>query len=123
MLNADEYLELTGYTAPADFLVCLAAAQEIVDAYTLYGYVGRDIEALPKVVRDRYKRALAMQTLYISQQGGVSAMSEGSPNSVTLGSFSYSGGNTASSQQNVSSLLSPAVRVFMPVLVAFVRGG
>lgn len=122
MITVDEFEELTGTLAPADFVTCLAVAQETVDAYTLYGYVGRDIDSLPSVVRSRYKRALALQTLYISQQGGVAALAEGSPNSVTLGSFSYSGGNTENSQKNVGGMLSPAVRVLMPVLVAFVRG-
>lgn len=122
MISADDYQKITGTLAPADFNVCLTYAQEILDAHTLYAYVGRDFDSLPAMIAERYKRALALQTMYISQSGGIAAMAEDAPNSVTLGSFSYSGGNTVQSQESVSGSLSPAVRVMLPVLVGYARG-
>lgn len=121
-ITVDEFYQLTGKLAPSDFEPCAAIAKENVDAYTLYGYAGRDEESLPADIVRRYKLALALQTMYISQQGGVSAIAEAAPNSVSLGSFSYSGGNTEQSQQSSNAIVSPAVRAIMPILVAYARG-
>lgn len=121
-LTAEEFAQITGINAPSDFNVSLVFAQEAIDAHTLYAYVGRDFDSLPAVITERYKRALALQTLYISQMGGVAAMAEDAPNSVSLGSYSYSGGNTAESQSSLSGELSPAVRLLLPVLVGYARG-
>lgn len=122
MLTADEYYAMTGIMPPADFEPCLAYAKQIVDANTLYAYVGRDMNSMPSIIRITYKQALAMQTMAISQRGGIDAASEPAPNSVQIGKFSYSGGTTEVSTRSANDMLSPAVRALLPLLLSYGRG-
>lgn len=122
MLTADEYFAMTGIMPPADFEPCLMYAKQIVDANTLYAYVGRDMSCMPKIIQITYKQALAMQTMAISQRGGIDAASEPSPNSVQIGKFSYSGGTTDVSTRSANDILSPAVRALLPLLLSYGRG-
>ena len=66
-ITADEYQLFTGSLAPADFDKSVMLAQQIIDAHTLYAYVGRDINGLPTRIQITYKQAIAMQTMAISQ--------------------------------------------------------
>lgn len=122
MITADEYAKLVGELAPSDFSACEAAACEMLHAATLYAYVGRDIEKLSETISKRFKLAVALQTQTISYGGGVGEMNDAKLNSVSLGSFSYSGGDKGNSQTNKSASLSPAVLAILPILIAYGRG-
>lgn len=121
MITAEEYAKLIGELAPSDFIPCEAIASEIIHASTLYAYIGRDIEKLPEMIRSRMKLAVALQTQAISYGGGVAEMSDARMNSVSLGSFSYSGGNSGSDNGGGNSL-APSVRAILPILIAYGRG-
>lgn len=118
MITADEYAQITGELAPADFDACEPMACDIIHAHTLYAYVGRDIEALPDYIADCWKRAVALQVQSISQGGGIAALSEVEMNTVSLGRFSYSGGTGRA----VARIISPAASALLPLLVAYGRG-
>lgn len=123
-IDADEYHIFTGYLAPADFDKSVMLAQQIIDAHTLYAYADYDIDTLPDIIKITYKQAVAMQTMAISQRGGVSGSSEESYSSFSIGRFSMSG-KTASSQhsgQVSDELLSPASKALLPMLTAYGRG-
>lgn len=122
MLTADEYFTFTGTLAPEDFNACLALAERMVHGKTLYAYVGRDLEQMPGIIQTTFKQALALQTMTISQKGGVAGYAENDPNTVSLGKFSYSGGNTELSSANANDALSPAVRALLPLLISYGRG-
>lgn len=122
MLTPDEYVRITGDGAPEDFCACLALAHELIDAHTLYAYVGRDMESLPSGIASRYKRALALQTQAISMRGGVAGMHDMQINSASLGHFSYTVNNSGNAEGTSSSELSAGVSSLMPVLIAYGRG-
>lgn len=119
MLTPEEYFQFTGYLAPADFNSCRAIAEQQMHAETLYAYVGRDMAEMPGIVQTAWKQALALQTCAVSQNGGVAGMSQQPQTSVSLGSFSYSGGR-AEGASNVT--LSPATRAILPILISYGRG-
>lgn len=124
-ITADEYQLFTGSLAPADFDKSVMLAQQIIDAHTLYAYVGRDINGLPTRIQITYKQAIAMQTMAISQRGGVAGSTEENYSSVTIGQFSMAGRSTTSSgteEKKNDELLSPAAKALLPVLIAFGRG-
>lgn len=121
MITADEYKEMTGSLAPEDFAPCEAVACELVHAATLYAYVGRALDKLPEAITSRLKRAVALQTQAISSGGGVEALGDETMNSVSLGKFSYSGGQSGGGNA-AGGLLSPAVSALVPLLTAYGRG-
>lgn len=124
-ITADDYQLFTGSLAPADFDKSVMLAQQIIDAHTLYAYVGRDISAMPSRIQITYKQAIAMQTMAISQRGGVSGSSDESYSSVTIGKFSMAGRESSSTEaetQKNDELLSPAARALLPLLIAYGRG-
>lgn len=117
-LTASEYATFTQTHVPEDFESCLSYAQQLLDAHTLYAYVGTDESILPAVIRTAYKQALALQTQAISQQGGVTGLANGPIVSATLGKFSYTTGTGGAVQDAVS----PGVRALLPMLVGYARG-
>lgn len=124
-ITADDYQLFTGSLAPADFDKSVMLAQQIIDAHTLYVYVGRDMTAMPSRIQITYKQAIAMQTMAISQRGGVSGSSDESYSSVTIGKFSMAGRESSSTEaetQKNDELLSPASRALLPLLIAYGRG-
>lgn len=125
VINADEYAYFTGSLAPADFDKSVMFAQQIIDAHTLYAYIGRDIASMPGIIQTTYKQAVAMQTMAISQRGGVAGSTEENYSSVTIGDFSMAGRSTTSTEaetQKTDELLSPAARALLPMLIAYGRG-
>lgn len=125
VISAEDYERFTGSLAPADFDKSVMLAQQIVDAHTLYAYVGRDLGAMPGIIQTTYKQAIAMQTMAISQRGGVSGSSDESYSSVTIGKFSMAGRESSSTEaetQKNDELLSPAARALLPLLIAYGRG-
>ena len=122
MLSAEEYFAITGEEAPQDFDVCLAQAEEMLHAATLYAYIGRDTAVMPKCIRDRWNRALALQTQALSVNGGMIGLHDGEMNSVSLGKFSYTVNNSGNAEGTSNGALSPAVSHLMPLLVAYGRG-
>lgn len=122
-LTAEEYYRYTCMLAPADFEACLAMAEQQLHAETLYAYVGRDMGEMPVIVQNTWKQALAMQTMSISQMGGVSGMVESMPSSVSLGKFSYStGGGSGAASGDAETRIAPGVRALLPILVGYGRG-
>lgn len=124
-ITADDYQLFTGSLALADFDKSVMLAQQIIDAHTLYAYVGRDMTAMPSRIQITYKQAIAMQTMAISQRGGVSGSSDESYSSVTIGKFSMAGRESSSTEaemQKNDELLSPAARALLPLLIAYGRG-
>ena len=120
MLTPEEYFQFTGYLAPADFNSCVEFAVQQMHAQTLYAYVGRDMEELPRIIQIAWKQAIALQACAVSQNGGVAGMSQQPHTSMSLGKFSYSADADAINASNV--VLSPATRAILPVLVAYGRG-
>lgn len=124
-INADEYAFFTGSLAPADFDKSVMLAQQIIDAHTLYAYIGRDLTAMPGIIQTTYKQAVAMQTMAISQRGGVAGSAEENYSSVTIGSFTMTGKSSTTTDaetQASDALLSPAARALLPMLIAYGRG-
>lgn len=122
MLSAEEYLAITGEEAPQDFDVCLAQAEEMLHAATLYAYIGRDMATMPKCIRERWDRALALQTQALSVNGGMIGLHDGEMNSVSLGKFSYTVNNSGNAEGTSSGALSPAASQLVSLLVAYGRG-
>lgn len=125
VISAEDYERFTGSLAPADFDKSVMLAQQIIDAHTLYAYVGRDLAAMPGIIQTTYKQAIAMQTMAISQRGGVAGSTEENYSSVTIGQFSMAGRSTTSSgteEKQNDELLSPAAKALLPLLISFGRG-
>lgn len=127
-----QYCDIThthdpGELENADVYAAIGAAETAVDAATLYGYVGRDPDALPAYIADRLREAVAYQAQYILQQGGADAFNsgDGELGSVSLGKFSYgrgSGGSGSGSGSAGGDLqLSPLARANIPLLRAYAR--
>lgn len=124
-IDADEYAFYTGSLAPADFDKIVMLAQQIIDAHTLYVYIGRDLSTMPGNIQTTYKQAIAMQTMAISQRGGVAGSTEENYSSVTIGNFSMAGRNTTSTRTDQTApndLLSPAAKELLPLLISYGRG-
>lgn len=122
MLTAEMYLSITGEAAPEDFAVLLPQAEDMLHAATLYAYIGRDVDAMPKCIRDRWHRALALEVQALDYSGGMAGLHDGEMNSVSLGKYSYTINNAGSAEGTSSGALSPAVSQLMPLLVAYGRG-
>lgn len=124
MITAEEYLAITGEEAPDDFAQSEAAAADRIHAMTLYAYVSRDLNALPVEIADRLRRAVALQTQYVSLQGGAAAAgTTGEMSSVKLGDFSYTmASGTEAKETTTQSVLAPAVSPLLPLLIAYGRG-
>lgn len=120
MLTPEEYFQFTGYLAPADFNSCVAFAAQQIHAHTLFAYVGRDLDEMPRMIQIAWKQAVALQACAVSQNGGVAGMSQQPHTSMSLGKFSYSADADALNASNV--VLSPATRAVLPVLIAYGRG-
>ena len=126
-ITISDYASLTGDTdTPTNFDQLCALAESVIDAHTLYGYVGRDIAALPAYIAAALKQAVAYQMQYIIQLGGVAGANDASDyNSVSLGSYSYSrsaSGRSAGAAQSHEITLSKAAAVNIPLLIAYARG-
>ena len=79
---------------------------------------GRSLAELPDVVRADVERATAIQMQYLSSQGGVAAINDiGAPN-MTLGKFSYSGGDADSA----GGMESPLLPDLLAYVCAYLRG-
>lgn len=119
-LSLEDYTLFTGMEPPEDFDSCLSWAAQRLHAETLYAYSGRDMAGLPELVQITWKQALALLTMSISLEGGAAGMVDASPDSASLGSFSYSG--AGSSNSGCGATLPPGVRSLLPMLVAYGRG-
>ena len=128
-ISINTYCRLTGAPWPeadgdwTELESALKLAEAIIDAATLYGYVG-DIDVPPYIAR-KYEEAVAFQALYITQIGGVADFNNLDLSNVSLGKFSYSrGGNgrTGGSDNGSGSLpISPIASANIPLLRAYVR--
>ena len=128
-ITASEYLRITHIHDPdelsgADINAAISAAEAVIDAATLYGYVGRETGDLPVYIADRLREAVAYQAQYIIQQGGADALNSGDNElgSVSLGKFSYgrvgsSGGVGSTAGSDLP--LSPLARANIPLLRAY----
>ncbi|MEG0271263.1 MAG: hypothetical protein RSB91_03100 [Clostridia bacterium] len=117
MLTGTQFTVLTGQAVPDDFALCEGLACEAVHAHTLHAFVGREVSALPSCIADRLQLAVALQTLAISEGGGVSAAAEPSMGGVTLGRFSIGGAGSGGAYA-----LSPTVRALLSLPMAYARG-
>lgn len=113
-LTSAEYATITWRTAPSDFTALEAQAERTVDDLTLYGYVGRTLTALPSVVQDRLKAAVAFQVLLLDDIG-LDGANESAVSSASVGKFSYSG---SSENGNVAQTTKSCI----PFLLAYMRG-
>ncbi len=113
-LTSAEYATITGRTAPSDFTALEAQAERTVDDLTLYGYVGRTLSALPSIVQDRLKSAVAFQVLLLDDIG-LGGANESAVSSASIGKFSYSG---ADAGDGVAQLAQRNI----PFLLAYMRG-
>lgn len=118
MLTEETYIAVTGEAPPGDFGACLAQAADMLHAVTLYAYVGRDVDAMPKCIADRWYRALALQTQAVSLNGGIMGAHDEPMHKVSLGKYSY----TTSGGGQSSGGLSPAVSSLLPMLISYGRG-
>lgn len=78
------------------------------------------MNSMPGIIRNAWEQALAIQTLAISQQGGVAGASDTSPVSATLGKFSYS--EDGSGGASTAGILSPGAKALLPLLLGYGRG-
>lgn len=122
MLTQEMYLSITGEAAPDDFAVLLPQAEEMLHAATLYAYVGRDLCQMPKCIRDRWHRAVALQMQALNYSGGMAGLHDPEMNSVSLGKYSYTINNLGSAEGTSSGVLAHPVAQLVPMLVAYGRG-
>ena len=122
MLTAEMYLSITGEEAPQDLDVLAVQAEEMLHAATLYAYVGRDVDSMPKCISDRWHRALALEVQALSFSGGMAGLHDTQANSVSLGKYSYTINNAGSAEGTSSGALAVSVSQLMPMLVAYGRG-
>ena len=99
-INAEQYKQLTGLDAPADFNALLAQAQIIIDR--LIGYV--EVETLPAKAKQIVQKATAFEVCHLDEVGGLSGASA---DSVSLGKYSYS---SSPSESKTSSEVGPGVQ-------------
>lgn len=91
-LTAQEYVTITGQTAPDDFDALEAQAETAIDRYTLCRLWGRPLSGLPDIVANLVRRGAAHQVQYLSQCGGVGVLNDMPFASAALGKFSFSAG-------------------------------
>ncbi|MBQ7864751.1 MAG: hypothetical protein IJ350_00170 [Clostridia bacterium] len=123
MLTAIEYSNITGCSPVSDeaFAALLADAEHQLHTHTLHVYVGRDMDALPEIVRDHWQRALAWQVYFLQQQGGMAAQASGTVAAgFSIGDLTVNG--SSAGQASAADELSPTVRSLLPMLLAFGRG-
>ena len=128
-ITYNDYISITGDLSELrDFDRILALAEAAVDARTLYGYVGRDLSALPGYVAQRLRETVAFQAQYIVQQGGIAGANsaDGDLGNVSLGKFSYalnaSGRASGSRDTGADGIpFSDAAAVNIPLLRAYVN--
>lgn len=130
-IGINEYHRLTGAPIPidpdgwAELESALKLAEAIIDAATLYGYVGGVM--VPPYIARKYEETVAFQALYITQIGGVEDFNNLDLSNVSLGKFSYSRGGTGTgrtggSDSGSSALpISPIAASNIPLLRAYVR--
>ena len=118
MITTNEYASITGEAVPVDFAACEALACEVIHSATLHAYEGRDLSALPSIIAGKLRLAVALQTMYVNQRGGIEALHDADLSSASLGAFSYSGGSAGGSAASPS----PAIAALLPLLVAYGRG-
>ena len=123
MLTAVDYSNITGCSPVSDeaFAALLADAEQQLHTHTLHAYVGRDMDALPEIVRDHWQRALAWQVYFLQQQGGMAAQASGTVAAgFSIGDLTVNG--SGAGQASAADELSPTVRSLLPMLLAFGRG-
>lgn len=122
MLTETEYATITGQSVPEGFAALAADAEAQLHTHTLWAFAGRDLDALPEIVRLTWQRALSWQVYYLHRQGGTAARAEGLLSAgFTIGDLSVNGAGT-SGQSADADALSPVTRELLPLLLAFGRG-
>ncbi|MGN1020337.1 MAG: hypothetical protein ACI4O7_08165 [Aristaeellaceae bacterium] len=122
MLTETDYADITGQSVPEGFAALAADAETQLHTHTLCAFVGRDLDAMPEIVRLTWQRALSWQVYYLHRQGGTAARAEGLLSAgFTIGDLSVNGAG-ASGQSAESDTLSPVTRELLPLLMAFGRG-
>lgn len=76
------------------------AAGVINNSIYLSGYT---VDTVPEAFSDRVSKAICAQADYIDNLGGKETMSISDSGSMSLGKFSYSGGNTAAKSSDICS--------------------
>lgn len=122
MLTATDYATITGQSVPEDFALLVDNAEQQLHTHTLWAFAGRDLDALPEIVRLTWQRALSWQVYYLHRQGGMAAQAEGILSAgYSIGDLSVNG-TGASGQSASADALSPVTRELLPLLLAFGRG-
>lgn len=118
-MTPERFTALTGQTPPDDFPAVIALAETILHARTMHLLRGHTLTGAALAT---WEQALALQAAYVTGQGGAAGLAQamGAGASVTLGSFSISGGNTDAIPQDVA--LCPAAAALLPTLTAIGRG-
>ena len=80
----------------SDFGIYAAVASDMIDQLTHFAIPRIGLANLPEQTQTLIMKAVAMQTLYIYNQGGVSALGDESNGGFTVGKVSVSGGGTSS---------------------------
>ena len=106
-IESADYILFTGQDPPDDFRELSERASEQIDAVTRWSICGR-FECLEKWKQDYIKKATCAQVLYLSENGGMSAISDSGLQSATLGRFSYTVGGTASGSSAGGQTVTPA---------------
>lgn len=116
MLTAERYEALTGQSAPDDLPAVAAMAETILHARTLQLLRGRELTGF---ALETWEQALALQTAFIIDRGGVAGLADSTAGSITLGRFSVS---TQTDRSAEAQALSPAAASLLPTLLAIGRG-
>ncbi|MFC4075225.1 hypothetical protein [Salinithrix halophila] len=87
---------------PADLSRYIKRASDTVDQVTGFKMYKEDFSTLPIVMQDLVKKATAAQVEFYVVQGGDADINAGTDNlqSVTVGSFSYSGSGSGGAEGN-----------------------
>lgn len=120
MITAEYYTQHwdSGYSGDTDELTAaLERAEMIVDREIFLS--GYSAAAVPDVLRDAVSRAVCAQAEFIIENGGVSALSETSDGSVSLGKFSYSGGAGTKGASAANQLCGQACALLEPTGLLF----
>ena len=119
MLTADRYEALTGQSAPDDLPAAAALAETLLHARTMQ--LLRKCE-LTGFALETWEQALALQTAFIIERGGVAALAGSTAGSITLGRFSVSSQADSRAADTEAWVLSPAAAALLPTLIAIGRG-
>jgi len=114
-LTAEDYLAVTGETAPEDFDACRTMAQSMLDARTLCFYAQKEAETLPVLIRRALTQYLAYQTQAVSLAGGVAGATEASAQSASLGKYSFSAAGVGANAH------CPAAAALLPLLISYAQ--